>query len=114
MASPMAIKLITLAQLRAYTRVDFPDDDVLLDELIQMASGGVLDYLKPKGWVSFFDGSVLTAEVPPTVRMATAHLARAYYDDGLMDNVDRDFAVHGELPHRVVSLLYRLRDPALC
>ena len=31
-------KLVTLAQLKAHSRVDFCEDDALLDELIDMAT----------------------------------------------------------------------------
>ena len=107
------VALITLAEAKAHLRVDFADDDALIDVLIQAASEAVLDYLKGIGSEDFFNGSVVVSEVPARVRLATGHLTKFYYDDHV-DKGSLSFADLGELPPPVVALLYRMRDPAIC
>ena len=103
--------LIPLEFAKARMRVDFCDDDADIGWLISAASEAVLCYLKEDGYSSFYDGTSLIAEVPFSVRVATAHLVRVMKDQpGDQDSLG--FGDYGDLPKPVVSLLYRLRDPA--
>ena len=106
-------QLATLPAVKALLRVDFCDDDALLDMLISAASEAVLDYLKPQGYSSFYDGSSLIGDVPFKVQLAVAHLVKYYFD--FDDEIRGDaFSFYGTLPPAVVGLLYRMRDPAFC
>lgn len=104
--------LITLANAKSLLRVDFPDDDLMIAQIVSAASEAVLDYLKSQGYSTFFDGTALTADVPMKVQLATGHLVQSYYD-GYLSEGGKMFDDHGDLPKPVVSLLYRMRDPAL-
>lgn len=106
------VMLVTLAEVKAMARVDFIDDDAIINELILAASDAVLDYLKPRGYAGFYDGTALTAEVPKAVKTATAYLAREFFYDSETEK-NKSFEAYGGLPRPVVAMLYRKRDPAI-
>lgn len=108
-------QIITLAEVKAALRIDHTDDDVMLQALIDAATGAVVNYLKaqaeelipiPSG---SSEGDLIVTN--PEIKQAAIILVGMWYrnpDGDQEKNFDR-----GYLPAPVTALLYPLRDPAL-
>ena len=100
--------LITLEYLKAFSRVDFPDDDSVLESLIGAASEYVTKYLKDK-----FDEIVPDpANAPERVKVATAVWCEHIYDQRGTE-MNGDPLQYGEPPMIVRALLQQDRRPTV-
>lgn len=112
------MKLVTLAQVKTRLRIDSDDADADMEDMIEAASGAVLNYLK-SGADYFLDtaGEVIVDTdgdplgVPAVVQTATLVLV-GYFTRYRDENPDGEYEM-GYLPKPVMALLYPLRDPAL-
>ncbi|WP_412063984.1 head-tail connector protein [Rhizobium sp. SYY.PMSO] len=104
---------VSLETVKMRLKIDFADDDALLDGLIDAATDAVINYLKSAA-EQYLDsgGSVPSGiDIPPVIQTATVMMVGYLYRNPDQDP-DRDFDP-GYLPGPVISLLYPLRDPAL-
>ena len=93
--------LIDLPTALQWLNRNLGEDDALIQELADQATGIVIDYIKrpDHGWT--------TKTVPFHVRAAILHVLKRLYDD-------RDAEMDGgPFPAHIKSLLDRDRDPAL-
>lgn len=100
------VALVTLEQVKSSLRVDFIDSDTDLALKIEQATDAVVDYIKKPdhGWT--------VETVPGRVSAAIILVVKSLFDDSEKAELLSALA-GGELKNPVVSLLYRLRDPAL-
>lgn len=109
------VALVSLERVKLALRIDFTDDDDLLDAYIGAASAAVITYLKGQAeeLLDLDSGGDLPSgsEVHDAIQVATILLVGHFYKepDG---NTDEAFE-RGYLPKPVTALLYPLRDPAL-
>jgi len=104
---------VTLEATKARLNIETSDDDVMLDGMIEAATGAVIGYLKSAADPYLDSGGDVPSgtEVPAVIQTATIMLVGYFYRNRDQDP-DGDFE-RGYLPAPVVSLLYPLRDPAL-
>jgi hypothetical protein len=115
------MKLVTLTDAKAHCRVDFTEDDTILDIYVQAASQAVLDYLKSGATFLDSSGDVPVDSsgdpegIPFNVQAATLVLTAEMYRnrEALTEDPVPTQHGYGYLPRSVTALLYPLRDPAL-
>lgn len=103
----MALKFLTLSQIKSQLRIDWTDEDVYLNLLGEAAEEAVLDYIKK-------DYEWTTVTVPKNVILSMLVLCSTYYEayrNG--DDFDNPNVAYGYFPPAVTSLLHRYRTPAL-
>ncbi len=99
--------LITLDQAKLHLRLDNDDHDEQLEEIIEDASGIILDYLKA-GAGTYQTTSGEPDDVPRAVVAAVKLGVSA-----LFENPEQDEKGPLVLSQTVKNLLMRLRDPAI-
>ena len=112
------MKLVTLDQVKARLRIDTDASDADLEDMIEGASGAVVNYLKAGADVFLDTAGAPTVDtggyalgVPDEVQTATLLLVGYFYRHR-DENPDGEYEM-GYLPKPVMALLYPLRDPAL-
>lgn len=110
------VALVTLELTKEFLRVDFPDDDDVLNALIAACSDYVINYLKDQAdeVLGLDSGGELPSgtEIPEIVQVATMLWVQHIYDQRGTE-MDGAPLAQGYPPMVVVSLLHPLRDPAL-
>jgi len=106
------VRLVTRDEIKSALRIDGDDENTMLDALSEVASEGIIAYLKA-GAEEFIEGGEVAsgAVVPARVRLATI-----YWVGVLRRNPDNDTEGAFQLgypPLPVVSMLCQMRDPAL-
>lgn len=99
------VALVTLDAAKAHLRIDDADQDVEVTERINDASDTVIDYIKrpAHGWTD--------ETVPGNVRASVLLVLGALW--GSRPGVGEDRVDIDPITPAVVSLLMRMRDPAL-
>lgn len=123
------MKYVTLSKLKDHLRIDYDDEDTLLEGYIEAASAAVKNYLKSASPFELLrdadDNPVIDSDGNPeyakdaddnrviskTVQHATLFLVGYFYAD--RDNDEGKEFDMGYLPKPVMALLYPLRDPAM-
>lgn len=116
------VMLVSLAQAKAYLRVDTDDDDIGLTLLIAAASKAVLDYIDA---VDFLDsaGDVVVdsndnpVDVDEPLQFAVLAVTQIMYDDGTVqayiEGDDSDRLGKISLPRMVHWMLEPYRTPRM-
>lgn len=99
--------LITLDQAKLHLRIDNDDHDDQLEEIIEDASGIILDYLKMES-TAYQTTAGEPEDVPRSVVSAVKLGVSA-----LFENPEQDERGPLVLSQTVKNLLMRLRDPAI-
>src|SRR5262245_20922833 len=103
----MTMSLVTFDVAKRHLKVDHNDDDTEIEDILNRASGSLLDYLKkPSDY--WQDTAGAPAGVPEAIRAGVLLMIGAMYENREGDVRDPD-----PLSQAVKDLVHRHRDPAL-
>ena len=100
------VALVTLERAKSQVIVDFDDDDLLLQDICDLATDAVINYIGQP------DHTWTDATVPGTIKAAILLMVSDMYSNR-GDDMKEHGQADGYLPKPVTSLLHRYRSPVL-